>query len=222
MPDIALHAPDTIVRSAGSGCGSLDKRSTKANTNQVAPINAKRWARGADVKTAERRAKRAESSRQSHSAHHTEHVTFTIRWHPLHGQTDSRAAQRATVVTSGCASRIEHPAAIPVWMTDRVACAALSIGPVLVSVEALTELASLVTACPHSARSRHPSFRRRNPMRRRRPRQCPSRSTANCRPSCCRRRIAKDLVKALANLLLASAGDANHDEERDDAREDHR
>jgi uncharacterized Zn finger protein len=37
-------------------------------------------------------------------------------------------------------------AAIPVWMTDRVACAALSIGPVLVSVEALTELASLVNA----------------------------------------------------------------------------
>ena len=31
-------------------------------------------------------------------------------------------------------------------MTDRVACAALSIGPVLVSVEALTELASLVNA----------------------------------------------------------------------------
>jgi hypothetical protein len=34
--------------------------------------------------------------------------------------------------------------------------------------------------------------------------------------------IAQDLVKALADLLLARAGDANHDEERDDAREDHR
>jgi hypothetical protein len=34
--------------------------------------------------------------------------------------------------------------------------------------------------------------------------------------------IAPDLVKALADLLLASAKDANHDEERDDAREDHR
>ena len=32
--------------------------------------------------------------------------------------------------------------------------------------------------------------------------------------------IAQDLVKALADLLLASAGDADHDE-RDDAREDH-
>ena len=40
----------------------------------------------------------------------------------------------------------QHTAAIPVWMTDRVACAALSLGPVLVSVEALTELAALVTA----------------------------------------------------------------------------
>ncbi len=34
--------------------------------------------------------------------------------------------------------------------------------------------------------------------------------------------IAEDLVKALADLLLASAGDADHDEEGDDAREDHR
>ena len=34
--------------------------------------------------------------------------------------------------------------------------------------------------------------------------------------------IAEDLVKALADLLLASAGEAERDEERDDAREDHR
>ena len=34
--------------------------------------------------------------------------------------------------------------------------------------------------------------------------------------------IAQDLVKALADLLRANAGDADHDEERDDAREDHR
>jgi hypothetical protein len=33
---------------------------------------------------------------------------------------------------------------------------------------------------------------------------------------------AEDLVKALADLLLASAGRADSDEERDDAREDHR
>jgi hypothetical protein len=40
----------------------------------------------------------------------------------------------------------QHTAAIPLWMTDRVARAALFIGPVLVSVEALTELASLMNA----------------------------------------------------------------------------
>ena len=40
--------------------------------------------------------------------------------------------------------------------------------------------------------------------------------------SCCRPAIAQDLVKALADLLLASAVDADDDEERDDAREDHR
>ncbi|MGH8308938.1 MAG: hypothetical protein ACRETX_03995 [Steroidobacteraceae bacterium] len=34
--------------------------------------------------------------------------------------------------------------------------------------------------------------------------------------------IAEDLVKALADLLLASAREAERDEERDDAREDHR
>ena len=34
--------------------------------------------------------------------------------------------------------------------------------------------------------------------------------------------IAEDLVKALADLLLASAGDADHDEERNDEREDYR
>jgi hypothetical protein len=34
--------------------------------------------------------------------------------------------------------------------------------------------------------------------------------------------IAQDLVTALADLLLASAGDADDDEEGDDAREDHR
>ena len=34
--------------------------------------------------------------------------------------------------------------------------------------------------------------------------------------------IAQNLVKALADLLLARAAGADHDEERDDAREDHR
>jgi hypothetical protein len=33
---------------------------------------------------------------------------------------------------------------------------------------------------------------------------------------------AQELVKALADLLLASAGEADSDEERDDARENHR
>lgn len=35
-------------------------------------------------------------------------------------------------------------------------------------------------------------------------------------------RIAQDLVKALADLLLAALMDADDDEEQDDAREDHR
>ena len=42
----------------------------------------------------------------------------------------------------------QHTAAIPVWMTDRAACAPLSTGPILVSVDALTELVSLVKGIP--------------------------------------------------------------------------
>lgn len=34
--------------------------------------------------------------------------------------------------------------------------------------------------------------------------------------------VAQDLVTALADLLLARVGEAAHDEERNDAREDHR
>ena len=34
--------------------------------------------------------------------------------------------------------------------------------------------------------------------------------------------VAQNLVTALADLLLASAGEAERDEERDHAREDHR
>jgi hypothetical protein len=36
------------------------------------------------------------------------------------------------------------------------------------------------------------------------------------------RPITQALVKALADLLLGRAGDVDHDEERDDARKDHR
>jgi len=35
-------------------------------------------------------------------------------------------------------------------------------------------------------------------------------------------KTAQELVQALADLLLASAPEADNDEERDDAREDHR
>ena len=59
-------------------------------------------------------------------------------------------------------------------------------------------------------------------MRRRRPRQIPIPFEPEVPAVVLPAPIAQDLVKALADLLLASAGDADHDEERDDAREDHR
>src|SRR5438105_15801498 len=99
---------------------------------------------GARLGESRRRSAEWRSSRQSHSAHHTEHVTIHYPWHPLHGQTVlvQRSVRHGRDVWL-CAPD-QQTAAIPVWMTDRVACAALSVGPVLVSVDALTALASLV------------------------------------------------------------------------------
>ena len=59
-------------------------------------------------------------------------------------------------------------------------------------------------------------------MRRRQPRQLPMAFDREVPAVILPTPIAEDLVKALADLLLASAGEAEHDEERDDAREDHR
>ena len=59
-------------------------------------------------------------------------------------------------------------------------------------------------------------------MRRRPPRQMPIPFEPEVPAVVLPALIAQDLVQALADLLLASAGHADHDEERDDAREDHR
>ena len=59
-------------------------------------------------------------------------------------------------------------------------------------------------------------------MRRRQPRQLPLPFEREMPAVVLPGQTAQDLVKALADLLLASAQDVHHDEERDDAREDHR
>jgi hypothetical protein len=59
-------------------------------------------------------------------------------------------------------------------------------------------------------------------MRRRRPRQMPIPFERELPAVVLPAPIAEDLVKALADLLLASAAEAESDEERADAREDHR
>ena len=59
-------------------------------------------------------------------------------------------------------------------------------------------------------------------MRRRQPRQLPIPFERELPAVMVPAPIAQDVVKALADLLLASAGEAASDEERDDAREDHR
>jgi len=94
---------------------------------------------------------------QSHSAHHTEQVTVHYPWHPLHGQT--LVVQRS--VRNGrevwLCEHDQRTAAIPVWMTDRVACAALSIGRILVSIEALDGAVLSGQRQALGARSRHRS-----------------------------------------------------------------
>ncbi len=57
---------------------------------------------------------------------------------------------------------------------------------------------------------------------RRRPRQLPMPFDSDVPAVVLPAQIAQDLVKALADLLLATALDVHDDEERDDAREDHR
>ncbi len=57
---------------------------------------------------------------------------------------------------------------------------------------------------------------------RRRPRQLPMPFDSDVPAVVLPAQTAQDLVKALADLLLATALDVYDDEERDDAREDHR
>jgi hypothetical protein len=59
-------------------------------------------------------------------------------------------------------------------------------------------------------------------MRRRPPRQLPMPFDSDVPAVVLPARTAQELVKALADLLLASTLEADDDEERDDAREDHR
>jgi len=59
-------------------------------------------------------------------------------------------------------------------------------------------------------------------MRHRRPRQLAMPFERELPPIILPAPIAREVVQALADLLLASAQDVHHDEERDDAREDHR
>jgi len=66
-------------------------------------------------------------------------------WHPLYGQSVlvRRGVRGNSRVLFVCDSSA-NTAGIPAWMTDRAVCAALSHGPAMVHVEALSELAQLL------------------------------------------------------------------------------
>ncbi len=80
-----------------------------------------------------------------HSAHKTS-VTIAYRWHPLHGQTlcvqkrDRRHGNAYVVVQLPD----DTLCALPVWMTDPAACAGMTLGPAVVSCDALLELCRFI------------------------------------------------------------------------------
>ena len=83
---------------------------------------------------------------QSHNAYVFERVTVHYRWLALHGA--SLECQRRVSLPDSEYLHCELPdgalGAIPVWMTDPVACAEFSFGEPRVSVEALMSLRDLL------------------------------------------------------------------------------
>ena len=83
---------------------------------------------------------------QSHNAYVSERVTIHYRWLALHGV--SLECERRVSLPDGeylhCVLPDGAMGAIPVWMTDPVACARFSSGDPQVSVEALLDLRALL------------------------------------------------------------------------------
>jgi hypothetical protein len=83
-----------------------------------------------------------------HSTERAKQVTVHYRWHPLYGQIARvrRTVPRSTSEVLFCELPDGATGALPAWMTDAVACAALTVGAPVVSIAALQELRALLDA----------------------------------------------------------------------------
>jgi hypothetical protein len=90
---------------------------------------------------------------ERHSAYRSQFVVVEYPWHPLYGerlrlyQRTGRRGQQILYLQV----RADISREVPAWMCDAAACAAMSIGPPQVGVDALNELRSVLTA--HSPES---------------------------------------------------------------------
>ena len=83
-----------------------------------------------------------------HSAYRSQFVVVQYRWHPLHGerlglrQRTGRRGQEILYleVRSGISREI------PAWMCDAAVCTAMLLGPAQVGIDALNELAAVLSA----------------------------------------------------------------------------
>src|SRR3954453_5877438 len=95
----------------------------------------------------------------AHTAHHSAYRLGFARvaypWHPLHGRR-LRIGQRSTRDGADLLLVAERDGALrelPTWMCDEVACAAMTLGPPVVAVPALTELTLVLAGLAAMERS---------------------------------------------------------------------
>jgi hypothetical protein len=96
----------------------------------------------------------SERGKPLHSTERAKQVTVHYRWHPLYGQIARvrRGVPRSTGDVLFCELPDGATGALPAWMTDAAACAALTVGAKVVSIATLQELRELLDAVAPRAR----------------------------------------------------------------------
>ena len=93
---------------------------------------------------------------EHHSAYCSRSARIEYPWHPLHGRR-LRVCQRAVRGGSEVLSLEDRPGLtreLPAWMCDAATCLAMTLGPPLVRVDALSELAATLAALAHDPSAR--------------------------------------------------------------------
>ncbi len=81
-----------------------------------------------------------------HSTYSLQHATITYRWHPLFGRTLQVSPHRRGKELK-CIYTDERPGLsreLPNWMFDEAYCAGMALGPPLISIAGLNELAAIL------------------------------------------------------------------------------